>query len=308
MRAQYRLHLLSLLLCAVFIGVDLLNITCKGQTVANPILWQVFIEQAKIKQRAGDFDGAENDYQLAVKQGSSLNNAEREAFDSMCKQYLLQNQNSLEQRLSAQNQEKEPWPDQIGQTLKQLATNELNLKRLDIAEEHAKTAFTILEKEHGKESKQASEILNLLAAIYQQENKPDLATNTLREKEDRDASRAACAAQDTDFGRYIHIIHKAIRSNWNPALVPASSRIVAVMKVYSDGSINDIRLKLKSNSKKADLAAIKAILLSSPLPPLPNPCYELVPVVFTFDWQVQPLANQTKPKIKPSKWGWLWEL
>jgi TolA protein len=76
------------------------------------------------------------------------------------------------------------------------------------------------------------------------------------------------------FPPYLAIVREKIEQNWNP---PPSSRNVTakvLFKILRSGRVDDPKLEKSSGQFYFDQAAIRAILLSSPFPPLPEGFYK----------------------------------
>lgn len=78
-----------------------------------------------------------------------------------------------------------------------------------------------------------------------------------------------------EAARYYGQIRDAISSNWLPPLNTLDAGLEAVYQitVEPDGSISDSKLLLSSGNAEYDLSVKRAVLRSSPLPPLP-PVFE----------------------------------
>jgi TonB family protein len=74
------------------------------------------------------------------------------------------------------------------------------------------------------------------------------------------------------FAYYLEVIRERIGYNWSPpALFGQKSEVVATVyfKIARDGSISDEKVENTSSHEIFDRAAIRAVKLTSPLPPLP---------------------------------------
>lgn len=84
------------------------------------------------------------------------------------------------------------------------------------------------------------------------------------------------------FPPYLAIVRERIEQNWNPP--PSSKNVTAkvLFKILRSGRVDDPKLEKSSGQFYFDQAAIRAILSSSPFPPLPDGFYKDYEV-FTVD-------------------------
>ena len=78
--------------------------------------------------------------------------------------------------------------------------------------------------------------------------------------------------EDFRFAYYLEVLRERIGYNWSPpALFGAPSEVVATVyfKIARDGTISDEKVEKTSNREIFDRAAVRAVSLSDPLPPLP---------------------------------------
>ncbi|MFZ1946642.1 MAG: energy transducer TonB [bacterium] len=78
--------------------------------------------------------------------------------------------------------------------------------------------------------------------------------------------------QDFRFAYYLEVIRERIGYSWSPpALYGAKSDVAATVyfKIGRDGSISDAEIEKSSSQETFDRAALRAIKLADPLPPLP---------------------------------------
>jgi protein TonB len=78
--------------------------------------------------------------------------------------------------------------------------------------------------------------------------------------------------RDFRFAYYLEVIRERIGYNWSPpALYGAKSDVAATVyfKIGRDGSLSDEEIEKSSNQEIFDRAALRAIKLADPLPPLP---------------------------------------
>ena len=85
---------------------------------------------------------------------------------------------------------------------------------------------------------------------------------------------AVTSPEDFKFPPYLAIIRDKIVRNWNPP--PGAREIKAriVFKIYRSGVVGDADLAEASGNFYFDQAAMRAILASSPFPPLPEGFYK----------------------------------
>lgn len=72
------------------------------------------------------------------------------------------------------------------------------------------------------------------------------------------------------FPWYLSIVSDKIRRNWNPPPGATGLRARVVFRIYRSGVIIEPRLEQASGNFYFDQAAMRAILMSSPFPPLPE--------------------------------------
>ncbi len=129
----------------------------------------------------------------------------------------------------------------------------------------------------------------------QQKNKLDKRKNPAKRKLEKKSGSSAEKSQsnypdfldDIDFGSefggikidaagfessyYVNLIFAKIRSRWNnPIKVANALQATVYFRVNSDGTIEDVNIETSSGIEIFDQAALRAILTSSPLPPLPQ--------------------------------------
>ena len=81
-------------------------------------------------------------------------------------------------------------------------------------------------------------------------------------------------SQEFKFPPYLVIVRDKIEQNWNP---PPSAKAVKVnvqFKILRSGRVGETKLEKSSGNFYFDQAAMRAILLSSPFPPLPDGFYK----------------------------------
>jgi TonB family protein len=78
--------------------------------------------------------------------------------------------------------------------------------------------------------------------------------------------------KDFRFGYYLEIVKERVSSNWSPPPVtgPTEGVISTVyFKIQRDGRVSDVKVEKASDFDLFDRSAMRAVDLSSPLPPLP---------------------------------------
>ena len=99
--------------------------------------------------------------------------------------------------------------------------------------------------------------------------------------------------KEFDFGPYAYIIQKIVKRNW---FIPYQARVLGLrgvtvlsFKIEKDGRITDLYLLTPSGIRPFDAAALNALQLSNPLPPLPLAFRkDRVGVKFGFFYNVRP--------------------
>jgi TonB family protein len=78
--------------------------------------------------------------------------------------------------------------------------------------------------------------------------------------------------KDFRFGYYLEIVKERVSGNWSPPPVtgPSEGVITTVyFKIQRDGRVSDVKVEKTSDFDLFDRSALRAVDLSSPLPPLP---------------------------------------
>lgn len=78
--------------------------------------------------------------------------------------------------------------------------------------------------------------------------------------------------EDFRFAYYLEAIRERIGYNWAPPTVvasPAGTVATVYFKIARDGQVSDEKIEKTSNQEIFDRAALRAVKLSDPLPPLP---------------------------------------
>ncbi len=95
------------------------------------------------------------------------------------------------------------------------------------------------------------------------------------------------ALPEPDFGPYIAELQRRIKRNWRPPTADNSKRVVAMFTIAKDGRLLNLSVQQTSGTKVVDDAALSAVRLSAPFPPLPAGHRDnSVQVQFTFDYDV----------------------
>jgi TonB family protein len=100
----------------------------------------------------------------------------------------------------------------------------------------------------------------------------------------------ALDARDFEFTYYLVLVRNRIAGNWAPpaGLVTGGRRVRAVVgfRIGRAGGLTAVRMEEVSGMEFFDRSALRAVVLSDPLPPLPRgfPAPELG-VHFGFDWE-----------------------
>jgi TonB family protein len=72
------------------------------------------------------------------------------------------------------------------------------------------------------------------------------------------------------FPPYVAIVREKIEQNWNPPASSKNIKVTVLFKILRSGRVEDPKLKESSGQFYFDQAAIRAILMSNPFPPLPE--------------------------------------
>jgi TonB family protein len=78
--------------------------------------------------------------------------------------------------------------------------------------------------------------------------------------------------KDFKFGYYLEIVKERVSASWSPPPVsgsPAGAISTVYFKIQRDGRISDVKVEKSSDFDLFDRSAMRAVDLSSPLPPLP---------------------------------------
>ncbi len=85
--------------------------------------------------------------------------------------------------------------------------------------------------------------------------------------------QVAVDARDFEFTYYLMLVRNKIAQNWSPpsGMVPgaAATRAVVTFRIGRDGTVTGVQLESGSGVDFFDRTAVRAVVLSDPLPPLP---------------------------------------
>jgi TonB family protein len=90
------------------------------------------------------------------------------------------------------------------------------------------------------------------------------------------------SSTDFKFPPYLALVRERIQQNWNPPPVTVAAKAKVEFTVLRSGRVGDAKLLASSGNFYFDQAAVRAILMSSPLPPMPEGFYRDY-AVFTVD-------------------------
>ena len=85
-----------------------------------------------------------------------------------------------------------------------------------------------------------------------------------------EAVAVTSASSEFRFPPYVAIVRDKVERNWNPPPGAKGVKVKVVFKVLRSGRVGDTRLVESSGNFYFDQAAMRAILSSSPFPPLPE--------------------------------------
>jgi TolA protein len=81
-------------------------------------------------------------------------------------------------------------------------------------------------------------------------------------------------SQEFKFPPYLAIIREKIEQNWNPPPSSKNVKVKVLFKILRSGGVGETKLEESSGNFYFDQAAMRAILLSNPFPPLPEGFYK----------------------------------
>ena len=77
-------------------------------------------------------------------------------------------------------------------------------------------------------------------------------------------------AEEFPFSYYLALLQSRIQTNWEPPAQTAGSvKTIVFFKIQRGGRLTDLAIEKKSGNFVFDQAALRAVTLASPLPPLP---------------------------------------
>jgi TonB family protein len=82
-------------------------------------------------------------------------------------------------------------------------------------------------------------------------------------------SQVAVDATDFEFTYYLVLIRNRIAENWSPPAGAGKARAVVFFRIGRGGAIDGVQLESASGIEFFDRTAMRAVVLSDPLPPLP---------------------------------------
>jgi TonB family protein len=85
---------------------------------------------------------------------------------------------------------------------------------------------------------------------------------------------ALTTPQDFKFPPYLAIVREKIGLNWNPPPGTLDTQVKVQFTILRSGRVGDVKLSASSGNFYFDQAAVRAILSSSPFPPLPDGFYK----------------------------------
>ncbi len=98
----------------------------------------------------------------------------------------------------------------------------------------------------------------------------------------------SAGSEDFKFPFYLALVRNQIERNWNPPPVAKGTKAKVEFTILRSGRVfGDARLEESSGNTFFDMAAKRAILLSSPFPPMPEDFYK-DQAVFSVDLVEQP--------------------
>jgi len=86
----------------------------------------------------------------------------------------------------------------------------------------------------------------------------------------QDSVAVASTTQEFQFPPYLLIVRDKVERNWNPPPGAKGARVKVTFRVLRSGRVGEANLQESSGNFYFDQAAMRAILASSPFPPLPE--------------------------------------
>jgi TonB family protein len=261
---------------------------------AQQLPWEKTLQQAEVKWLLGDNAAAASLYESLV---SGMGDLPLESQLTILKDvrpfYERQKdyskvQSLLEKSLAIQTAVPGHTHVQIANLAVELGNNHVRLKAYDKALDCLVLIIKIVKEEEGAGSKSLLPYYDRMAAIYQFQQKPELAMEVLKIKKQLEERRASCEGLPDDYyEKFTKQMQDAIRSKWQSVRSNKSNRVVVEYVVKASGHIERIRILQSSQINAVDDAAISAVRLASPLPSPPKICNDFVKIQFTFDYEVK---------------------
>jgi TonB family protein len=106
-------------------------------------------------------------------------------------------------------------------------------------------------------------------------------------KPSKGSDKSIVDVKGVDFAPYFADLERRVRPHWSPPIADRNKKVVVLLNIRRDGSLNSFKLLKKSGSASADAAALQAIKLSGSFSALP-PNYpgHYVAIDFTFSDQL----------------------
>jgi len=86
----------------------------------------------------------------------------------------------------------------------------------------------------------------------------------------QDSVAVASTTQEFQFPPYLLIVRDKVERNWNPPPGAKGAKVKVAFRVLRSGRVGEAKLQESSGNFYFDQAAMRAILASSPFPPLPE--------------------------------------
>ena len=155
----------------------------------------------------------------------------------------------------------------------------------DLAAQDYKEAMRLDEQEFGLLSYGKVKSLEKLAEVYEQQGKTEAAAEIKKYREEVKAKQRSCP-KEPDFSTFIAKLQRQIRLQWSPPKDRNEYQIIAVFRLFPDGSIAQLRLTKPAKNLAANQRAFAAIERAAPFSDFPASCLDYVDVEFIFDYEV----------------------
>lgn len=106
--------------------------------------------------------------------------------------------------------------------------------------------------------------------LQKKKDKPEKDEDRPAEPARKQEAVTVATAQEFKFPPYLALIRDKIERNWNPPPGARGTRAKVTFTIYRSGRVADASLAEGSGNFYFDQAAMRAILASSPFPPLPE--------------------------------------